>query len=130
MPGRQGRDLHRPGRRILVVDDNIDGANSLALLLRALGHEVHVAHDGAEALEAARRLQPQVVFLDIVMPGMGGYEVARRLRVDMPSADLRVYAMSGFGQDADRQRSIEAGIDQHLVKPLEREVLDRLFGRR
>lgn len=130
MPGRQGRDLHRPGRRILVVDDNIDGANSLALLLRALGHEVHVAHDGAEALEAARRLQPQVVFLDIVMPGMDGYEVARRLRVDMPSADLRVYAMSGFGQDADRQRSIEAGIDQHLVKPLAREVLDRLFGRR
>lgn len=130
MPGRQGRDLHRPGRRILVVDDNIDGANSLALLLRALGHEVHVAHDGAEALEAARRLQPQVLFLDIVMPGMDGYEVARRLRVDMPSADLRIYAMSGFGQDADRQRSIEAGIDQHLVKPLEREVLDRLFGRR
>jgi CheY-like chemotaxis protein len=125
MPGRS-----RAGRRILVVDDNIDGANSLALLLRALGHEVHVAHDGAEALEAARRLQPQVLFLDIVMPGMDGYEVARQLRADMPPAELRIYAMSGFGQDEDRQRSIEAGIDQHLVKPLEREFLDSLFGRR
>lgn len=130
MPGRPGREAPRAGRRILVVDDNIDGANSLALLLQAMGHQVHVAHDGAEGIDTARRVRPQFLFVDIVMPGMDGYEVARQLRLEMPPSDLRIFAMSGFGQDEDRERGAQAGIDRHLVKPIEREFLDHLFGRR
>jgi CheY-like chemotaxis protein len=102
----------------------------LAMLLQEMGHEVSVAHSGQSALDTARRTLPQVLFLDLVMPGLDGYEVARQLRADRTLEGLRIYALSGFGQDDDRQRSIEAGIDQHLAKPLDPEFLESLLGRR
>ena len=105
------------GRRILVVDDNRDAADSLAILLRLGGHEVTVAHDGYQALELASSQRPAVVLLDIGLPGMDGYEVCRRLR-DLGLGNSRIIAMTGFGQDRDRQRSAEAGFDLHTVKPV------------
>ena len=117
-------------RRVLIVDDNRDAADSLALLVRAMGHEVRVAYDGASAVEAARRLRPHVVFLDVVMPGMDGYEVARALRLDPQLREVRIVGLTGFGQDEDRERSRQAGIDQHLVKPIDPQFLQSLLGRK
>lgn len=110
-------------RRILVVDDNQDGAESVALLLGLRGHEVRVAFDGAEGLRAFDAFAPQVVLLDIGMPGMTGYEVARRLRAAPASRGVLLVAMTGSGQDEDRRRSREAGFDHHLVKPVDFDVL-------
>jgi PAS domain S-box-containing protein len=105
-------------RRVLVVDDNEDAAASLALLLQALGHESVVAKNGIEALRLAQEFHPQIVLLDIGMPGMDGYEVARRLR-DLDTRPVRVVAVTGWGQAADRERSRAAGFDLHLVKPID-----------
>jgi two-component system CheB/CheR fusion protein len=123
--------VYRPPstHRILVVDDNRDAVESLAMLLRLDGHEVRVAHDGPRALEAAAAFAPQVVLLDIGMPGMSGYEVARRLRADGGPACPLLVAMTGYGQDEDRRRSREAGFDHHLVKPVEFEVVLALLAR-
>jgi CheY-like chemotaxis protein len=107
-----------PCRRILVVDDNRSNARSLELLLRALGQEVYTAFDGSEALELARKHRPEVILLDIGLPVMDGYEVARRCRQDARFEVLTLVAMTGYGQDSDRQRSQEAGFDVHLVKPV------------
>jgi PAS domain S-box-containing protein len=109
---------HAAAQRVLVVDDNADAAGTLEMLLRSLGHETRVVHDGAEALRLARDFKPDVVLLDLGMPGLDGYEVARRLRA-MKGAALRIIAVTGWGQEADRQRSREAGFDLHLVKPVE-----------
>jgi two-component system CheB/CheR fusion protein len=108
----------RPGR-VLVVDDNVDVAESVALLLQeGLGHEVRVAHSGPQALELAREFRPEAVICDIGLPGMDGYEVARRLR-RLPEGDSALLvALSGYGQEEDRQRSREAGFDVHLLKPV------------
>ena len=106
-------------RRILVVDDNVDGATTLNLLLESLGHETCVVHDGIEALKMAVEFLPDVVLLDIAMPGIDGYEVARRLRELKKDPPLRIVAVTGFGQETDRQKSREAGFDVHLVKPVE-----------
>ena len=114
-------------RRILVVDDNVDAALTLEAVLRELGHEVDVAHDGASALRAARERPPEVVLLDINMPGMDGLEVARRLREQPGLQRVRVAAVTGLGQEADRRRSREAGFDAHLVKPLSPEDLRRVL---
>jgi CheY-like chemotaxis protein len=111
----------------LVVDDNVDGAESLATLLKLLGHEVHVAHDGPAALLATADVRPEVVFLDIGLPGMDGYEVARRLRRPGRSEALLV-ALTGYGQEEDRRRSREAGFDHHLVKPVDPAVLEDLLA--
>jgi two-component system CheB/CheR fusion protein len=107
----------RPAR-VLVVDDNPDVAESVAMLLvEGLGHEVKVAHSGPQALELAREFRPEAVLLDIGLPGMDGYEVARRLR-QLPGADgALLVALSGYGQEEDRRRSREAGFDEHLLKP-------------
>ena len=113
---------------MLVVDDNRDAADSLALLLRAMGHSVRVAYEGAGALEAARQMRPQVVFLDVVMPGMDGYEVARALRLEPHLRDVLIVGLTGFGQDEDRERSRQAGIDQHVVKPIDPQFLQSLLG--
>jgi len=114
--------------RILVVDDNTDAAGSLALLLRLHGHEVRVAHDGISALDTARAHQPALIFLDIGMPDMDGYEVARRLR-GIPGLERTVVAaLTGWGQQKDRRRSAAAGFDHHLVKPLETHVLEGLLA--
>jgi CheY-like chemotaxis protein/two-component sensor histidine kinase len=119
-----------PRRRILVVDDNEDAAASLAKLHRRLyGQEVEVAHDGPSALEIASEFRPEVVLLDIGMPGMDGYEVARRLRSRPEFATTLLVALTGWGQDSDRQKSREAGFDHHLVKPVDPEALrDLLIG--
>jgi PAS domain S-box-containing protein len=116
-----------PRRRILVVDDNRDAAASLAVLLRLEGHEAEVAHDGTAALEAVRRQRPDVAFLDLAMPGMDGYELCRRLRADPALTPALLVALTGWGQEADRRRSEEAGFDRHLVKPVEPQSLRRLL---
>lgn len=104
-------------RRILVVDDNRDSADSLALMLRLEGHEVQVAYAGPEALAAARHAPPQVAFIDIGMPGMNGYQLAQALRAEPWPHRPTLIAMTGWGQDSDRRRAHEAGFDHHLTKP-------------
>jgi CheY-like chemotaxis protein len=116
------------GHRLLVVDDNKDAANSLAMLLRLQDHEVRVAHSGAEALEMATVYRPDMIFQDIGMPGMDGYEVARRLRRDPSLKNTVLAALTGWGQQEDRRRSAEAGFDHHLVKPPETRVLESLLA--
>jgi PAS domain S-box-containing protein len=106
-----------PSLRVLVVDDNVDAAQSLAVLLNSGGHAVRTAHDGPATLEAALDYRPNVVLLDIGLPGMNGFEVARRLRQQPALGNVVLVAMTGYGQEADRRRSQEAGFDHHLVKP-------------
>ncbi len=108
-----------PGRRILVVDDNVDAAESLAYLLRTDGHEVTTAYDGLSAIDSAHKLHPDAVLLDIGLPGMSGHEVASRLRHDHPNRNLLLVALTGYGQEEDRRRSVEVGIDAHLTKPVD-----------
>jgi signal transduction histidine kinase/CheY-like chemotaxis protein len=106
-------------RRILLADDNVDFANSLGQLLSAQGHEVRIAYDGASALQTARDFNPQIAFVDIGMPKVHGYEVARRLRADAGTAGCVLVAVTGWGQENDRKRAREAGFDRHLVKPVD-----------
>jgi CheY-like chemotaxis protein len=113
--------------RFLVVDDSRDAADSLALLLESLGADVRTATDGRTALDEVEAYRPSVMLLDIGMPGMDGLEVARRVRQSASSRDLTVIALSGWGQDEDRRRSREAGIDYHMVKPIDLDELGRLL---
>jgi PAS domain S-box-containing protein len=120
---------HRlPRRRVLVVDDNQDAADSLALLLRLLGQDVGTAYDGPTALAQAGEFRPELVFLDLGMPGMDGYEVARRLRRQPPSVGVVLVALTGWGQEEDRRRSSEAGFDHHLVKPVEPDAVEKVLA--
>jgi len=105
-------------RRVLLADDNVDYASSLALILRSLGHEVVVTHDGAEALAAARDFRPSVAFLDIGLPKLHGYALARELRNHPSTRGTVLVAITGWGQDRDRQQAREAGFDHHFVKPV------------
>ena len=115
-------------RCVLVVEDNKDGAESLAMLLGLMGHQVRIAYTGSEALAAAKACRPQVALLDIGLPGMSGYEVAQRLR-DQPGSEATVLiAMTGYGQEEDRQRSREAGFHHHLVKPVDPATLEQLLA--
>ncbi len=116
-------------RRILVVDDNVDAATSLSTLLRLLGHEVLTVHGGVEALQASEGFRPEVVMLDIGMPGMTGYEVARRLRERRRSPEPLIVAVTGWGKAEDVQRGRDAGFDLHLVKPVESASLAKVFER-
>ena len=113
--------------RVLVVDDNQDNADSLALLLRSFGNEVRTANDGVHALEAVAAFRPQVVLLDIGLPNMDGYEVARELRRRPEGRDVLLVAMTGWGQEEDRRRSQAAGFDEHFVKPVDLELLRALL---
>jgi PAS domain S-box-containing protein len=115
-------------RHILVVDDNRDAADSLAELLRMVGHDVVLAHDGAQALEVAAANHPDTVLLDIGLPGMDGYEVARRLRARPEFARARLIALTGYGQSSDRRATSEAGFEAHLVKPVDFVELERLLA--
>jgi two-component system CheB/CheR fusion protein len=115
-------------RRILVADDNADALESLALLLEMGGHEIFSAANGAEALESAERHQPEVALLDIGMPHFDGYEVARRIRAQPWGKQITLVALTGWGQEADRRRSREAGFDSHLVKPLDLDKLSALLA--
>jgi two-component system CheB/CheR fusion protein len=112
--------------RILVTDDNVEGAETFAIMLRRAGHEVQVAHSGARTLEIATEFQPQVVFLDVGMPEMDGYETARQLRDLAGLEDTLLVALTGYGQESDRQRAYEAGFDEFLVKPAHPEVVAAL----
>jgi signal transduction histidine kinase len=116
------------GARVLIVDDNIDSAQGLARLLRRRDYEVRLAHDGLSALNAARRFAPVAVLLDIGLPEMDGYEVARRLRAEAVCRDTTIIAVSGYGQEEDRRRSREAGFDYHLVKPVNFEQVRQLLA--
>ena len=109
--------------RVLVVDDNVDAAESLAALLRLVGHRIELAHDGVEALERAERWQPDAVLLDLGLPRLSGLEVSQRIRAQPWGRGMRLVALTGWGQDLDRQRTRESGIDAHLVKPVELEAL-------
>ena len=117
-----------PPRRILVVDDNVDAADSLGMVLRFLGADVRVAHDGPAALEAFEAYGPSVVLLDIGLPGMDGYEVARRIRSRFPARRPALVALTGWGQDKDRRAAREAGFDRHLIKPAEIGALQALLA--
>jgi two-component system CheB/CheR fusion protein len=114
-------------RRVLVVDDNVDSAESLTALLGIAGHQVRVAFDGRKAVEIARDFAPDVVLLDIGLPGMDGLAVARALRTDPAVSRSLLIAISGYGQEADRRRTREAGFDHHLVKPVRPDVLRALL---
>jgi PAS domain S-box-containing protein len=120
--------LARQGSRVLVVDDNTDLARSVSKLLRFLGHDVRVAHDGPAAIEAARAHRPEIVLLDIGLPKIDGYEVAKRLRTEECCKHSLIVAVSGYGQDEARSRARAAGFDQHLVKPVDYDALMALFA--
>jgi CheY-like chemotaxis protein/two-component sensor histidine kinase len=107
-----------PASTILVVDDNVDAAQSLAMLLQGDGHRVSVAYDGIEGLALARRVKPHAALLDLGLPGMNGFELARQMRMDPELADVAIVAVSGYGQASDRERSAQAGFDAHLLKPV------------
>lgn len=126
--GSEGKRAAPARRRILVVDDNIDGANSLAMLLRIKGHEVTTAFGGLETLASVERLKPEVVILDIGLPGMNGYELAQRLRASHGTACPRLIALTGYGQPADRARALECGFLTHLTKPVDLQVLQGVLA--
>ena len=113
--------------RILVVDDNTDAADSMAMLLRLSGNDVRTAHDGIEALEVAAEFLPDVVLLDIGLPRMNGFDAARRIR-EARGAEVMLIAVTGWGKDEDRRRSAEAGFDHHLTKPVDFDAIDRLLA--
>jgi PAS domain S-box-containing protein len=120
--------LPQSGRRILIVDDNEDAAEMLSLVLEGEGHQTHTAGDGPAAIAAVGSFHPQVVFLDIGLPGMNGYEVARELRKDWPAARLTLIALTGWGSADDKQLSREAGIDFHLTKPVDIHAVHRVLA--
>lgn len=113
--------------RVLVVDDNRDAADSLAELIQLLGHETATAYDGPSALARTREARPHLVLLDIGLPGMSGYEVAGALRREPGGEALKIVAVSGYGRDVDKELSRQAGFDDHLVKPVAMETLERLL---
>lgn len=114
-------------RRILVVDDNVDSAESLAMLMEITGHEVKMAHDGLEAVEKAESFQPEVILLDIGLPKLNGYEAASKIREQTNGKEIKLIALTGWGQEEDRQRSKEAGFDAHIVKPVDHDELTKLL---
>jgi PAS domain S-box-containing protein len=107
------------GRRVLIVDDNRDAAESLGDLLRHMGHDVHMAHDGLEGVQAAATFRPSVILLDIGLPKMNGFEAARHIRSQVGGGDVTLIALSGWGQEEDKRRATEAGFDSHLTKPVD-----------
>jgi CheY-like chemotaxis protein len=127
-PSAPGAPLPAVSRRILIVDDSEDGAESLAMLLQFAGHETHKAHDGVAAIEAAERIRPDIVLLDIGLPRMNGYEVSRHIRKEPWGKGLVLVALTGWGQEEDRHRSREAGFDAHMVKPLDFDRLIKLLA--
>ncbi|MFZ5831055.1 MAG: response regulator [Planctomycetota bacterium] len=114
--------------RVLVVDDNQAAAEMLSLVVRSLGNEVRTCYDGPQALEAAEQFLPDIVLLDIGMPGMDGYEVARRIREQPWGEHITLVAVTGWGQEEDRRRTKEVGFDHHLVKPASPVVLERILA--
>jgi CheY-like chemotaxis protein len=116
-------------RRVLIVDDNRDSVRTLKRLLETLGHEVHSAHDGQEALAAAEACRPEVILLDIGLPGMDGYAVSRQLRARSEFDRTVLVALTGYGNPEDRQQSSLAGFNAHLVKPVDLDALQQVLAR-
>ncbi len=114
--------------RILVVDDNVDAAETLSMLLEHEGNETRIAHSGPEALALVAEMRPQIVLLDLGLPGLDGYEVARRLRADGSLVQPLIVAISGWGAEEDRRKAREAGFDQHLTKPVDHARLTELLA--
>jgi signal transduction histidine kinase/CheY-like chemotaxis protein len=115
-------------RRVLIVDDNLDAAETLAMMLELLGQETRQAHDGPQALEVAREYCPDLIFMDIGLPGLNGHEVVARMRRDLGMVETYIVALSGYGTEEDRRKSSEAGFDTHLVKPLDPSHLPQLLA--
>jgi CheY-like chemotaxis protein len=115
-------------RRVLVADDNLDAAESLAMLLTMMGHEVRAAHDGVQAIEQAEQFRPDLILMDVGMPKVDGLQAATQIRSMVWGAEPVIVALTGWGQEADRQRSKDAGCDVHLVKPLDFERLSVLLS--
>lgn len=118
-----------PGLRILIAEDGADCAESMAMLLRLYGHEVQIASSGPTAVETVLAYQPDVLLLDIGLPGMNGYQVAKRLKEHNGKKRPFIIAVTGFGMETDRRQSAESGIDLHLLKPVDPEQLQRLLAR-
>lgn len=118
-----------PSRRILVVDDNRDSADSLGMLLQLQGHETRVAYDGLAAVEEAERFEPEIVLLDLGLPKLNGIDACRRIRNEAWGRQMTIVALTGWGQEKDRRRSRDAGFDEHIVKPVEPQVLSRLLAK-
>lgn len=119
--------IPHPSKRILVVDDNRDSATTLAMLLKLSGNETRTAYDGLEAVEMAANFRPDVVLLDIGLPKLNGYEACRRIREQPWSNSVMMVALTGWGQEEDRQKSSEAGFDAHMVKPVDLNTLKQLL---
>ncbi len=115
-------------RKILLVDDNLDAVETLAMLLRLDGHAVSTAITGPQAVEMAKSCQPELILLDIGLPGLNGYDVARRIRGMDELAGVRIYAVTGYGSQQDRERALESGFNGHFPKPLEYEQLRQLLA--
>jgi CheY-like chemotaxis protein len=115
--------------RVLLIEDNADAADSMRLLLEVLGHQVRVTANGEDALEAARTLPPQLMLVDIGLPGIDGYEVARRVRRDPSLREVTLVALTGYGREEDKSAALAAGFDDHLVKPVEIEKLEAVVQR-
>jgi CheY-like chemotaxis protein len=126
-PGEPGATA-APSCRILLADDNRDAAESLGMLLQLLGSDVHTVYDGPSALIAVESYRPDVVLLDIGMPGMDGYEVARRIREQPERQSIPLIALTGWGQEEDRRRARDAGFDHHLLKPVNLDALQGLLA--
>jgi CheY-like chemotaxis protein len=119
---------HMHSVRVLVVDDNRDAADTLSMLLEVLGHRAQVAHDGHAALDAVLDFRPQVVFLDIGMPGMSGYDVAEAIRNDRRFDQPLLVALTGWGSEDDRVRTRAAGFDLHLTKPIDLAAIEKMLS--
>jgi len=111
------------GRRVLVVDDNVGAARLLSIFVKALGHEVQTASNGQEAVERGRVFEPEIVIMDIGMPVMDGYQAARMIRSEAWGKGITLIALTGWGQDDDKQKAWDAGFDRHLVKPVEPDTI-------
>lgn len=129
MSGSNGAVQHDLPLRVLVVDDNTDGAATLSMLLQLAGYLVRTASDGLSALSVAEAFRPNAILLDIGLPVLDGYEVARRIRADAAFDGVLLIALTGYGQDADRERSLQVGFDHYFVKPTDPRVLCDVLAR-
>jgi len=129
VPATNAEPSKPAGQRMLIVDDNRDAADSLGMLMKVMGNDTRVAYDGREALTTAAQFHPEVVLLDIGLPTMSGYEVARELRRRPGGSALLLIATTGWGQPSDKEQSRDAGFDHHLVKPVDPAALLKLLNR-
>jgi CheY-like chemotaxis protein len=127
-PAKQAGERTGSALRVLVVDDNVPSADTMAMLMKELGHDVRTAYDGPKSLETAIAYRPDVVLLDIGLPGMNGYDVAKRIRQEPDLQDIVLIAVTGYGQASDRQHSQAAGFDHHLVKPADITQVEQILA--